>query len=289
MSLIFNQFFKWTFINLYCSRFIFISNTCEKCFPTCKKSDLTYNSFCIKLIRFIVRITCSPNMFVTSHNKSIILLSGYVAQSSKRNIFYSEILICITVLLFFLKSKIIEKCISILTTTCKSHVVIEPINASNFAAVSFTLHILRTFLSVKIVNINLSSSKSSRKHMTSVTESNLSTTFKLNTWWRFFKTSRKYIHKLYFILECNYNMKTWRMKCNCCSFITSLTFVLNFKFFCYVIPNINITSWSCDYNCFSQTNIHSSNTCWVKLCVKRLHSWNFSTLRIFSIIREFYC
>jgi hypothetical protein len=177
MCLIFYQFFKRTFINLYSSWFIFFSNTCKKCFTTCKKSNLTYYSLCIKLIRFIVRITCAPNMFVTSNNKSIILLPRYVAQSSKGNIFYSEILICITVLLFFLKSEIVEKSISILTTTCKTHIVIEPVNASYFTTVSFTLHILGTFLSVKIININLSRSKSSRKHVTPITESDLSTSF----------------------------------------------------------------------------------------------------------------
>lgn len=182
MRLILNQFFKRAFVDLNCSWFIFLSNTCEKCFTTSQKSDLTNNSLCIKLIRFIVRVTCAPNMLVTTHNKSIILLSRYVAQSSKGDIFYGEILICITVLLLFLKCKIIKKCISILTTTCEPHIVIEPINTSNFATVSFTLHILRAFLSVKIVNIDLSRSKSSRKHMATVTKSNLSTSLKLNTW-----------------------------------------------------------------------------------------------------------
>jgi len=57
-----------------------------------------------------------------------------------------------------------------------------PINAPNLIIVAFALHIRGAFLCIEIVDVNKARSNSGRKHMPTITESDLTAAFQLQDW-----------------------------------------------------------------------------------------------------------
>jgi len=121
-------------------------------------------------------------VFIITYNQRIVRLTWNVTKTCKYYTLLVKITFTITSLSFLLQSEIVEENVTIHATTSETHIIVIPVDAADFIIVTFTLHIQRAFLCVKVKNVNSAGSYSSCKHMSTVTEFYLSTAFQLQTW-----------------------------------------------------------------------------------------------------------
>ena len=113
-------------------------------------------------------VTRAVDLFVITYNESLKLSARNIAKTSKRYTLLIKVFLLESSVIFFLKLQIIKEYIPVHSTTCEAHVVVKPIDATNFVHVTLALHILRTFHRVKVVNVNCVLCNSSGKHMAAI-------------------------------------------------------------------------------------------------------------------------
>jgi hypothetical protein len=107
--------------------------------------------------------------------------------------------------------KLPEENITSVTSGYETHIVIEPINSSDFLNMTFALEIRRVFIRIKVEYISAISSVSSSEKMTTITESDFRASLNLDILEEM-KLFGKNIHQLNLILDSNNNMETTWME-----------------------------------------------------------------------------
>ena len=95
-----------------------------------------------------------PNLAIISYYKSLKRFIGDVQDWSHKDTLEIEILFIKTRIGLFLDNQIIEIDIAIQSTWSKSHVILEPVDASNFVHMTFTLIVCRAFSCIEVVDVN---------------------------------------------------------------------------------------------------------------------------------------
>ena len=162
-------------------------------------------------------VTCAVDLLVITNNKSLKLSARNIAKTGKCYTLLIKVFLLESGVVFFLKLQIIEEYISVHSTTCEAHVIIKPIDAANFVHMALALHILRTFHSVEVVNVNRILCNSGSKHVPAIRKLYFSATFDWQSWYvlLWLDAVRKNVEYFDFVLERNDDMETRWMESNC--------------------------------------------------------------------------
>ena len=93
-------------------------------------------------------------MSVCANYQCSVVLVREHTKTCEINSFLVKVVVLQTGLGFFLMLKIVEKHISISTTTSKARIIFKPVDTTNFAYVTLAVHVGRALPRIKIVNGN---------------------------------------------------------------------------------------------------------------------------------------
>ena len=122
---------------------------------------------------------------------------------------------------------------------------------------------------VEVINWNISALCATSKEVASVWEPDLVAVLHRNSR-IFFDTLREDVLKRNLVGKGYDEMESWRMEGNCLGFLAWSATCLDFKLPRLVVPNFYFLLWACDYQGFSQTDVHTGDLRFVEGCVDGL-------------------
>jgi len=119
-----------------------------------------------------------------------------------------------------------------------------------------TLVVMRIFIRVKVINVNVAQECGSGKHVTTGSEFELPATLD----WKcliVFDARRKHVHQHNFVVESDHNLETARVECHSLCFFTSRTRIHLLKRFFGIVPNADAFMGSSNDELLPKTNVHT--------------------------------
>lgn len=178
VSLHFAQLLESALPDLDAAGPVVLAHACEEVFAGRKVSDLRNHDFGVTR-SLGVGVRRAPNVFVVADDERVVLLARDVAEACELDAFLGEVLLTVSVCSLFEQLQVVEETESVHAATGEAHVVLVPVNASDFSIVALRDHVVRALLRVEVVNVNSTKVDGGSEHVTTVGESNFSAALEL--------------------------------------------------------------------------------------------------------------
>ena len=210
---------------------VFLANTSKESFGIVSNRKLGHDGTCFIWILWIFDI---PNIAITATAISLAVSSRNIDDTCHGNVPLGKFID--SVLSIFHVDEVPEIYFSIHSSRSKSHIIIEPINATNFANMTLVEILRWAFVRVKVVHLNSIVGLSCSEQVTSICELNFTAVLDWDAleWIQVF---RKYIHQENLVLNCNNNMESTGMECNCLGIF--LKHCRKFEVLGDIVPNLD--------------------------------------------------
>jgi hypothetical protein len=140
------------------------------------RNSISYFKWCLLLVRI-------PNLFVGTNSETFQISSWNIANTCHLSSLVDKLFVSNLVgasSISWLIDHIPEVGVTTHTGRDETHVVLPPVNGSNFLSMALILVVWWALSSVEVINMNSIAKIGSSKQMSSITELNFSATFDLN-------------------------------------------------------------------------------------------------------------
>jgi hypothetical protein len=149
---------------------VLLTDTAEECLTVVGHADLGTDG--VGLIWLLLHIGV-PDLAVITNAVDLILTAWNVYNTGHGNILLGEILLCISVGSLLDVEEVPEEDITTLASGDESHVILEPVDGSNFLDVTLALEVWWALIGVEVEHMGGTSSISGSKQVTSIGELDL--------------------------------------------------------------------------------------------------------------------